>query len=31
MRPRHYTGRYLLHCHNFEHEDHSMMAHVDIV
>jgi spore coat protein A, manganese oxidase len=26
-----YTGRYLLHCHNFEHEDHSMMARVDVV
>ena len=26
-----YTGRYLLHCHNFEHEDHSVMARVDIV
>jgi spore coat protein A len=26
-----YKGRYLLHCHNFEHEDHSMMARVDVV
>jgi MGT family glycosyltransferase len=25
-----YTGRYLLHCHNLEHEDHSMMARVDV-
>jgi spore coat protein A len=26
-----YKGRYLLHCHNLEHEDHSMMARVDVV
>jgi FtsP/CotA-like multicopper oxidase with cupredoxin domain len=26
-----YTGRYLLHCHNLEHEDHSMMARVDVI
>jgi spore coat protein A len=26
-----YTGRYLLHCHNLEHQDHSMMARVDVV
>lgn len=26
-----YRGRYLLHCHNLEHEDHSMMARVDVV
>jgi spore coat protein A len=25
-----YKGRYLLHCHNLEHEDHSMMARVDV-
>jgi spore coat protein A, manganese oxidase len=25
-----YQGRYLLHCHNLEHEDHSMMARVDV-
>jgi spore coat protein A len=25
-----YRGRYLLHCHNLEHEDHSMMARVDV-
>ncbi len=24
-------GRYLLHCHNLEHEDHSMMARIDVV
>ena len=24
-------GRYLLHCHNLEHDDHSMMARVDVV
>jgi spore coat protein A, manganese oxidase len=27
----HYRGRYLLHCHNLEHEDHSMMARFDVV
>jgi spore coat protein A len=26
-----YRGRYLLHCHNLEHEDHTMMARVDVV
>jgi spore coat protein A, manganese oxidase len=26
-----YKGRYLLHCHNLEHEDHSMMARVDVL
>jgi FtsP/CotA-like multicopper oxidase with cupredoxin domain len=26
-----YRGRYVLHCHNLEHEDHSMMARFDIV
>lgn len=26
-----YRGRFLLHCHNLEHEDHSMMARVDVV
>jgi spore coat protein A, manganese oxidase len=26
-----YKGRYVLHCHNLEHEDHSMMARVDVV
>ena len=25
-----YRGRYLLHCHNLEHEDHSMMARFDV-
>jgi spore coat protein A len=25
-----YRGRYLLHCHNLEHEDHTMMARVDV-
>lgn len=25
-----FRGRYLLHCHNFEHEDHSMMARIDV-
>ena len=26
-----YRGRYLLHCHNLEHEDHAMMARVDVI
>ena len=26
-----YRGRYLIHCHNLEHEDHSMMARFDVV
>lgn len=26
-----FRGRYLLHCHNLEHEDHSMMARVDVI
>ena len=26
-----YRGRYLLHCHNLEHEDHSMMARFDVL
>ena len=26
-----FTGRYLLHCHNLEHEDRSMMARFDVV
>ncbi|MCI0366349.1 MAG: multicopper oxidase domain-containing protein, partial [Phycisphaerales bacterium] len=25
-----HRGRYLLHCHNLEHEDHSMMARIDV-
>jgi spore coat protein A, manganese oxidase len=25
-----YRGRYILHCHNLEHEDHSMMARFDV-
>src|SRR5215510_14519916 len=31
MRWTGYRGRYLLHCHNLEHEDHSMMARVDVI
>lgn len=31
MRWTGYRGRYLLHCHNLEHQDHSMMARVDVV
>ena len=26
-----YRGWYSLHCHNLEHEDHSMMARVDVI
>jgi len=26
-----YRGRFLIHCHNLEHEDHSMMARFDVV
>lgn len=26
-----FKGRYLVHCHNLEHEDHSMMARFDVV
>jgi spore coat protein A len=26
-----YRGRYVMHCHNLEHEDHSMMARYDVV
>lgn len=26
-----YTGKYVLHCHNLEHEDNSMMARFDVV
>jgi FtsP/CotA-like multicopper oxidase with cupredoxin domain len=26
-----YRGRFLLHCHNLEHEDHSMMVRFDVV
>ena len=26
-----YRGRYLLYCHNLEHEDHSMMARIDVI
>lgn len=31
MRFEGYRGRYLMHCHNLEHEDHSMMARFDVV
>jgi spore coat protein A len=26
-----HRGRYLIHCHNLEHEDHSMMARFDVI
>lgn len=26
-----YRGRYLIHCHNLEHEDHHMMARYDVM
>jgi FtsP/CotA-like multicopper oxidase with cupredoxin domain len=31
MRFEGHRGRYLVHCHNLEHEDHSMMARYDVV
>jgi spore coat protein A, manganese oxidase len=31
MKFENYRGRYLIHCHNLEHEDHSMMARFDII
>jgi spore coat protein A len=31
MRFEGYRGRYLIHCHNLEHEDNSMMARFDVV
>jgi spore coat protein A len=31
IRWRGYRGRYLLHCHNLEHEDHAMMPRVDVI
>src|SRR5262249_14243082 len=30
MRWSGFRGRYLLHCHNLEHEDHKMMARIDV-
>jgi len=30
MRFEDYRGRYLIHCHNLEHEDHAMMARFDV-
>jgi FtsP/CotA-like multicopper oxidase with cupredoxin domain len=26
-----YKGRYIMHCHNLEHEDYAMMARFDVV
>ena len=31
MRFEGYRGPYLIHCHNLEHEDHSMMGRFDVV
>jgi len=31
LRFEQFRGRYMLHCHNLEHEDHSMMSRFDIV
>jgi len=28
---RTFTGRYVFHCHNLEHEDHAMMAAFEVV
>ena len=30
LRFEQFRGRYLLHCHNLEHEDHAMMARFDV-
>jgi FtsP/CotA-like multicopper oxidase with cupredoxin domain len=30
MRFEGYRGKYLIHCHNLEHEDHAMMARFDV-
>jgi FtsP/CotA-like multicopper oxidase with cupredoxin domain len=30
-KPQHYTGRFLYHCHNLEHEDMGMMRNYDVV
>ena len=30
LRFEQFRGRYLLHCHNLEHEDHAMMSRVDV-
>jgi spore coat protein A len=31
LRFEQFRGRYMLHCHNLEHEDHAMMARIDVV
>jgi len=31
MRWTGYRGRYLLHCHNVEREDHEMVARIDVI
>ena len=31
LRFEQFHGRYMLHCHNLEHEDHAMMARIDVV
>jgi spore coat protein A len=31
MRFGSYKGRYLMHCHNLEHEDYDMMMRFDVV
>jgi len=31
VRFTHYTGRFVLHCHNLEHEDMAMMANFHLV
>jgi spore coat protein A len=31
LRFEQFRGRYLLHCHNLEHEDHAMMSRFDVV
>jgi spore coat protein A len=31
MKFEHFTGRYVLHCHNLQHEDHDMMTQWKVV
>jgi spore coat protein A len=31
LRCEQFRGRYMLHCHNLEHEDHAMMARFDVI
>jgi spore coat protein A len=31
LRFEQFRGRYMVHCHNLEHEDHSMMSRFDVI